>query len=74
MGLKAGIYSTPWMTSYGNYPGGSADNPEGQWSRERLAGSAGQKIGPYHFTQADARQFAAWGFDYLKYDWNPTTS
>lgn len=71
LGLKAGIYSTPWMTSYANYPGGSADNPEGEWSRERLGGKAGQKIGPIHFTKADARQFAEWGFDYLKYDWNP---
>jgi len=71
VGLKAGIYSTPWMTSYANYPGGTADNPEGEWSRERLGGKAGQKVGPIHFAKADARQLAEWGFDYLKYDWNP---
>ncbi len=71
MGLKAGIYSTPWMTSYANYRGGSADNPEGEWSEDRLGGDDGHKIGPHHFYQADAQQFAEWGFDYLKYDWNP---
>jgi len=71
MGLKTGIYSTPWMTSYANYPGGTSDNPEGEWSRERLGEKAGQKIGPISFVKADARQLANWGFDYLKYDWNP---
>ncbi len=28
-------------------------------------------IGPYHFATNDAAQWAAWGVDYLKYDWNP---
>ena len=27
--------------------------------------------GKYHFYDVDAKQWAAWGFDYLKYDWNP---
>ncbi|HNY29112.1 MAG TPA: putative Ig domain-containing protein [Candidatus Sumerlaeota bacterium] len=71
MGLKAGIYSTPWMTSYANYAGGSADNAEGEWSKERLGGRRGQKVGQFHFTPADANQYAAWEFDYLKYDWFP---
>ena len=31
LGLKAGIYSTPWITSYAGHAGGSADNPEGDW-------------------------------------------
>jgi alpha-galactosidase len=26
-------------------------------------------VGAYQHEQADARQFAAWGFDFLKYDW-----
>ena len=71
MGLKAGIYSTPWMTSYADYPGGTASNLEGEWSRKKLGGDAGHKIGPFHFAKADASQLAEWGFDYLKYDWNP---
>ena len=33
LGLKFGIYSTPWMTSYAIYPGGSSDNPEGTWTK-----------------------------------------
>ena len=70
MGLKAGIYSTPWMTSYASYPGGSSDKPEGTWTRAQANGQY-QHIGAYHFADADAKQWAAWGFDYLKYDWNP---
>lgn len=71
MGLKAGIYSGPWITTYAGYVGGSADNPEGSWEkpadRTRLHG----KIS---FAENDAKQWAAWGFDYLKYDWNPRNS
>lgn len=72
MGLKVGIYSTPWVTSYAGYIGGSADNPEGAWTppenrRNRLHGE-------YSFAANDARQWAAWGIDYLKYDWNPKSS
>lgn len=73
MGLKAGIYSSPWITTYGGYPGDTADNAEGSW--ENLgpypAYTKGQHLGKYSFAEKDARQFAAWGFDYLKYDWNP---
>src|SRR5271170_2933640 len=32
MGLKIGIYSTPWMTSYAGYVGGSSNDPSGKWS------------------------------------------
>ena len=36
MGLKAGIYSTPWITSYAKFRGGSSDDPpaalvQGHW-------------------------------------------
>jgi alpha-galactosidase len=31
LGLKAGIYSTPWVTSYARRAGGSAGNPDGTW-------------------------------------------
>ena len=33
LGLKFGIYSTPWETSYAGYPGGSSENPEGNWTK-----------------------------------------
>jgi len=69
-GLKAGIYSTPMVHAWGS-------------SDERLAlpGSTGYPLNPeafhpyyggcgqQHFEGIDARQWAAWKFDYLKYDW-----
>jgi alpha-galactosidase len=78
LGLKIGIYSTPWVTSYANHPGGSAENPEGSWSKPTVdkKGRVNKKIlpwaiGKYSFATNDANQWAAWGMDYLKYDWNP---
>ena len=70
LGLKPGIYSTPWITSYGKYPGGSSDNADGSWTKA-LAKESEQRHGRHSFAQADANQWAAWGFDYLKYDWYP---
>ena len=70
MGLKAGIYSTPWITSYAKQAGGSSDHPDGSWSKA-LATEKYWKHGQYSFVTADANQWAAWGFDYLKYDWEP---
>jgi alpha-galactosidase len=70
MGLKAGIYSTPWITSYAKFPGGSSDSPSGTWDKS-LASAKLWRHGQYSFARADARQWATWGFDYLKYDWNP---
>jgi alpha-galactosidase len=40
-------------------------------SRYKAEGNAGRRIGVYPMHIADANQFAAWGFDYLKYDWGP---
>jgi alpha-galactosidase len=70
LGLKAGIYSTPWVTSYAKFPGGSSDDPDGAWS-STLANDQAHRHGRFSFAAADTRQWAAWGFDYLKYDWNP---
>lgn len=64
LGLKAGIYSTPWETSYAKFPGGSCETAKGEWK------NIGHKFGNFSFAAADARQWADWGFDYLKYDWN----
>ena len=66
MGLKIGLYSTPWMTSYCHCAGGSSDNEKGEWSQERKSA-----VGKFSFAEADARQWADWGIDYLKYDWKP---
>jgi alpha-galactosidase len=70
MGLKAGIYSTPWITSYAKYAGGASDDPTGAWSKA-LASDQFWRHGKYYFAENDAKQWAAWGFDYLKFDWNP---
>jgi len=71
LGLKAGIYSTPWVTSYARYPGGSSDDAGGAWPPGAADPSRGHRFGRRSFARADANQWAAWGFDYLKYDWNP---
>jgi len=78
LGLKVGIYSTPWTTSYANYIGGSAENPDGTWAPPTIPkkGNVSKKIlpwaiGKYSFAKNDAKQWAVWGIDYLKYDWNP---
>jgi alpha-galactosidase len=71
IGLKVGIYSTPWVTSYAGYVGGSADNPEGTWEKPT---ERARLHGKYPFANNDASQWAVWGIDYLKYDWNPRNS
>jgi alpha-galactosidase len=76
LGLKIGIYSTPWVESYGHHIGGSAINPEGTFERTKENIPRNKKqlpyaIGSYSFLSNDVRQFTTWGFDYLKYDWNP---
>ena len=45
LGLKVGMYSTPWPLSYEAYLGGA------------------------NYELEDARQWADWGIDFLKYDW-----
>ena len=77
LGLKAGIYSSPWEITYGGRLGGSSDNPDGAWptNADFKAAKNARKppyaIGKYSFATNDAAQFAAWGFDYLKLDWGP---
>lgn len=67
LGLKAGIYHTPWMTSYGRYPGGTSAYPDGKWTRE-IDGNS-HSVGPYAFLNQDARQWGEWGIDFCKWDW-----
>ncbi|HOD81083.1 MAG: Alpha-galactosidase A precursor [Planctomycetes bacterium ADurb.Bin126] len=69
LGLKAGIYSTPWMTSYAGFIGGSSDDPKGAWTKPAKP-QDGWRCGKHFFEANDARQWAAWGFDYAKYDWS----
>ena len=71
LGLKIGIYSTPWITSYAGYVGGSSNNPEGYWKEDKHRDKKFRSHGEYKFDKIDARQWAEWGIDYLKYDWKP---
>lgn len=79
LGLKAGIYHSPWVMTYGSRCGGTSEDPKGiwdpkQWPREKIVSNKKilpRAIGRYSFVEVDVRQFAEWGFDYLKYDWNP---
>ncbi|MGD1042897.1 MAG: glycoside hydrolase family 27 protein, partial [Sedimentisphaerales bacterium] len=69
LGLKVGIYSTPWITSYAGYIGGSSDNEDGSW--EKLANyEKNKRFGKYAFDTNDAQQYGQWGIDYLKFDWD----
>src|SRR4051794_9266386 len=73
MGLKIGIYSTPWITSYAGFVGGSSDDPDGKWDSS-MDDKEHRKDGKHLLANNDARQWAAWGIDYLKYDWNPRSA
>ncbi len=71
LGLKAGVYSTPYISSYGSYPGGSSDFPHGGETHDsiKINKQSFMHIGKYRFETNDALQMAEWGFDFLKYDW-----
>lgn len=86
-GLKLGLYSTAWMSTYAGHVGGSApneacdysayfvppekrENPEQPFGRYPNGIRKGlATIGPVWLVDRDARQFAAWGIEYVKYDW-----
>ena len=90
LGLKFGIYSSPWRGTYAGYLGGSSDNADGTYAwvesgdvngfyklnKDPKAPDAkptwvNWTFGQHSFAAQDARQWAAWGVDYLKYDWFP---
>jgi len=90
LGLKFGIYSSPWRGTYAGYVGGSSDNSDGTYdwvesgnvnefyklNKDPKAPNAkpnwiNWKFGKFSFANDDARQWAEWGVDYLKYDWFP---
>jgi len=69
LGLKAGLYSTPYIASYANYVGASSDYPQGGETFDDIQSASFHRIGAYRFEDNDARQMAEWGVDFLKYDW-----
>jgi alpha-galactosidase len=71
MGLKSGVYSTPYIASYGGYVGASSDFPQGGETHDMIKVNRQpfSRIAKYRFEIQDANQMADWGVDYLKYDW-----
>lgn len=81
-GLRFGLYSAPWVGSYAGFVGSYCDNPDGryEWTVRDSCPSYGEswpaRYYNFHnarhsFVKNDARQWADWGVDYLKYDWTP---
>lgn len=72
LGFKCGIYSTPMLTAWGcpkeykSIPGCTLGEPDIRFARTKRG------IGVIRKEANNARQWEAWGFDYLKYDWAPT--
>ena len=71
LGLKGGLYSTPYIASYGGYPGASSAMPQGGETHQTIMTNrrAFNHIDKYRFEKEDALQMADWGADFLKYDW-----
>ena len=71
LGFKCGIYSTPMLTAWGcpkefeSIPGCTVGEPDHRFT------SRNGGIGVIRKEENNAKQWDAWGFDYLKYDWNP---
>lgn len=91
LGLKVGIYSSPWLSTYAGFIGGSSLNKDfdissievskddpgrrqeyqffGTWPG--LHKQKADREGPVWMFDKDAKQWAEWGFDYVKVDWKP---
>ncbi len=70
LGLKLGVYSTPWISTYAGFAGASSDFVKGDYPDSIKPNKrAYRHIGKYRFEKEDALQMAEWGVDYLKYDW-----
>lgn len=67
LGLKAGIYSTPMQKAWGgeDLPGCTRGDIDPKYIGTPFG------IGKDHRESENAQQWAAWGIDYLKYDWRP---
>ena len=88
LGLKVGLYSTPWTLSYALYPGSSSHRADGRFDfaqpgytlldlvhrarkQDLDAMRRAHGHGEFSLVPNDVRQWAVWGVDYLKYDWEP---
>jgi alpha-galactosidase len=83
LGLRFGIYSSPWTVPWGCTP----EQAEEEWNGPRLIGCSsgdpdpayqphsipeGHYVGIDKHEAQDMAQWAQWAVDFLKYDWSPT--
>jgi alpha-galactosidase len=83
LGLKFGIYSTPWTVPWGCTP----EQAQEDWNGPGLVGCSsgdpdpdfhpqsvphGRYVGVNKHEAEDVAQWTDWEVDYLKYDWSPT--
>jgi alpha-galactosidase len=66
LGLKVGLYSSPWTRGYSGFIGESALDAK----RTTFHAGTGQ-FGPFMFEKQDVAQWVKWEIDYMKYDWTP---
>lgn len=71
MGFKCGTYSSPMSWALGSpntvkIPGCTQGERDIRFCPRR------DGVGKDHYEANNVRQWDAWGFDYLKYDWSPT--
>lgn len=83
LGLKVGIYSSPWNGTYAGHIGCHGENEDGtyDWIKEGKTNEYYRveepnnrtlwNFGKYSFVENDVTQWSEWGIDYLKYDWDP---
>ena len=86
LGLKIGIYSTPWIGTYAGFSGGSVEPdsehrklaPEKRLQPDQVYGRFSPRTrknteltGRQWLFDKDARQWAEWGCDFVKLDWKP---
>ncbi len=85
LGLRFGLYSTPWICSYAGFRGGSDDggyeqrfylSPDERLQPNQVFGRfpSGRDLGQYRTGSVwhfddDVRQWAEWGVDFVKVDW-----
>ncbi|MFC0309503.1 putative Ig domain-containing protein [Gallibacterium trehalosifermentans] len=86
LGLKVGIYSTPWVSTYAGFNGGSVLNDrtfgvlpmDQRLQIDQIYGrwpglekQGVNRIGDKWLFDIDAKQWAEWGIDFVKVDWLP---
>ena len=71
LGLKCGIYATPMLNAWGKEDGGMGLPGCTRGEPDPAFPPTMGGIGKEHHEKQNVRQWAAWGFDYLKYDWDP---